>query len=78
MAGRSYPGPVPPGLEPIDPSRRFGDVVALDGTTFAVAEVPIVVGWTALLIPVAGRVYAGAMLRTGAKVWLHDAWRVRA
>jgi ABC-2 type transport system permease protein len=35
----------------------------------------IVVGSTALLIPLAGRVYAGAILRTGAKVKIRDAWR---
>lgn len=33
---------------------------------------------TALLIPLAGRVYAGAVLRTGAKVKLRDAWRAAA
>jgi hypothetical protein len=35
----------------------------------------IVIGSTALLIPLAGRVYAGAILRTGARVSLRDAWR---
>lgn len=38
----------------------------------------IVIGSTALLIPLAGRVYAGAVLRTGAKVRLRDAWRASA
>jgi ABC-2 type transport system permease protein len=38
----------------------------------------IVVGSTALLIPLAGRVYAGAVLKTGAKVRLRDAWRAAA
>jgi ABC-2 type transport system permease protein len=40
-----------------------------------VASVIILVGSTALLIPLAGRIYAGAILRTGARVKLRDAWR---
>jgi ABC-2 type transport system permease protein len=40
-----------------------------------VASLAIVIGSTAILIPLAGRVYAGAILRTGAKVKLRDAWR---
>jgi ABC-2 type transport system permease protein len=48
-------------------------------TTWEVlASLAIVVGSTALLIPLAGRVYAGAVLRTGAKVKLRDAWRAAA
>jgi ABC-2 type transport system permease protein len=43
-----------------------------------VASLGLVVGSTALLIPLAGRVYAGAVLRTGAKVKLRDAWRAAA
>jgi ABC-2 type transport system permease protein len=39
------------------------------------AALAIVIGSTALLIPLAGRLYAGAVLRTGAKVRLRDAWR---
>jgi ABC-2 type transport system permease protein len=38
----------------------------------------VLVGSTALLVPLAGRVYAGAVLRTGAKVRLRDAWRAAA
>jgi ABC-2 type transport system ATP-binding protein len=38
----SYPEPVPSGLELIDLRRRFGDVVALDGVSFDVAEGEIV------------------------------------
>jgi ABC-2 type transport system permease protein len=38
----------------------------------------VLLGSTALLIPLAGRVYAGAVLRTGAKVRLRDAWRAAA
>jgi ABC-2 type transport system permease protein len=40
-----------------------------------VASLAIVMGSTAILIPLAGRAYAGAILRTGAKVKLRDAWR---
>ena len=43
-----------------------------------VASLVIVIGSTALLIPLAGRVYAGAILRTGAKVRIRDAWRAGA
>ena len=43
-----------------------------------VASLALVIGSTALLIPLAGRVYAGAVLRTGAKVKLRDAWRAAA
>jgi ABC-2 type transport system permease protein len=60
---------VPPGLQLIDLRSRFGDVVA---------SLAIVIGSTALLIPLAGRIYAGAVLRTGAKVKLRDAWRAAA
>jgi ABC-2 type transport system permease protein len=42
------------------------------------AALAIVIGSTAFLIPLAGRVYAGAVLRTGAKVKLRDAWRSSA
>jgi len=36
------------------------------------------IGATALLIPASGRLYAGAVLRTGARVKLRDAWRAAA
>jgi ABC-2 type transport system permease protein len=42
------------------------------------AAIAIVVGSTAFLVPLAGRIYAGAILRTGAKVKLRDAWRAAA
>jgi ABC-2 type transport system permease protein len=42
------------------------------------ASLLLVVGSTALLIPLAGRVYTGAILRTGAKVKIRDAWRAAA
>jgi ABC-2 type transport system permease protein len=38
----------------------------------------ILIGSTALLVPLAARVYAGAVLRTGAKVRIRDAWRAAA
>jgi ABC-2 type transport system permease protein len=48
-------------------------------TTWEVlTSLAFVIGSTALLIPLAGRVYAGAVLRTGAKVKLRDAWRAAA
>ena len=43
-----------------------------------VASLAILIGSTALLIPLAARVYAGAVLRTGAKVKIRDAWRAAA
>ena len=36
------------------------------------------IGATAALIPASGRLYAGAVLRTGARVKLRDAWRAAA
>ena len=43
-----------------------------------VASVSILLVSTALLIPLAARLYSGAILRTGAKVKLRDAWRAAA
>jgi ABC-2 type transport system permease protein len=40
-----------------------------------IASLVITIGSTVLLIPLAGRVYAGAVLRTGARVKLREAWR---
>ena len=42
------------------------------------ASIAILVGSTALLVPLAGRLYAGAVLRTGSRVKLRDAWRASA
>ena len=42
------------------------------------ASLVILLGSTALLVPFAGRVYAGAVLRVGARVKLRDAWRASA
>ncbi|HEY6567085.1 MAG TPA: ABC transporter permease [Actinomycetota bacterium] len=40
-----------------------------------VASIVALLAGTALLVPLSARVYAGAVLRTGAKVKLKDAWR---
>jgi ABC-2 type transport system permease protein len=40
-----------------------------------VLSVALLIGSTLLLIPLAGRLYAGAVLRTGSRVRLRDAWR---
>ncbi len=40
-----------------------------------VASLVLIIGSTALLVPLAGRIYSGAVLRTGARVKLRDAWR---
>jgi ABC-2 type transport system permease protein len=44
-------------------------------TLEVVVSLVILLGSTALLIPLAGRVYSGAVLRTGSRVKLRDAWR---
>jgi ABC-2 type transport system permease protein len=38
----------------------------------------LIVGSTILLVPVAARLYSGALLRTGARVKIRDAWRAAA
>ena len=40
-----------------------------------VAALVITLGCAFALIPLAGRIYSGAVLRTGATVKLRDAWR---
>ena len=40
-----------------------------------VASLALLLGATALLVPLAGRVYSGAVLRVGSRVKLRDAWR---
>jgi ABC-2 type transport system permease protein len=51
--------------------------IALGSATVpeAIASIVLLVGATALAIPFAGRLYAGAILRIGARVKLRDAWR---
>jgi hypothetical protein len=46
-------------------TKRYGDLVALDGLTFSVGAV----------LPLAARIYRGGVLRTGAALKLRDAWR---
>jgi ABC-2 type transport system permease protein len=43
-----------------------------------VVSLAVLIGFTALLIPLAGRVYSGAVLRIGSRVKLRDAWRASA
>jgi ABC-2 type transport system permease protein len=38
----------------------------------------LLLGGIAVLIPLSGRLYAGAILRTGGRVKLKDAWRAEA
>lgn len=52
----------------------LGSATALEIT----ASLVLLIGSTAALIPLAGRLYAGAVLRTGARVKLRDAWRASA
>jgi ABC-2 type transport system permease protein len=40
-----------------------------------VASIALLLGGTAVLIPVSARLYAGAVLKTGTRVKLRDAWR---
>jgi ABC-2 type transport system permease protein len=49
----------------------LGSATALE----IVASLVVMIGSTAFLIPLAGRIYSGAVLRTGARVKLRDAWR---
>jgi ABC-2 type transport system permease protein len=45
-------------------------------SAWEIAASPVIVlGSIAFLIPLAGRVYAGAILRTGGRVRVRDAWR---
>ena len=46
--------------------------------TQIVLSLVLSIGATAALIPASGRLYAGAVLRTGARVKLRDAWRAAA
>ena len=40
-----------------------------------VGALAVTLGATALLIPLAARIYSGGVLRTGAAIKLRDAWR---
>jgi ABC-2 type transport system permease protein len=54
--------------------------IALGAATIPqiVASLAILIGSAAAMIPLSGRLYSGAVLRTGAKVKLRDAWRAAA
>ena len=51
--------------------------IALGAATVpeAIGSIVLLLGATALAIPLAGRLYSGAILRIGARVKLRDAWR---
>jgi ABC-2 type transport system permease protein len=55
----------------IPPRIVTGDVSALE----VLASLVVTLGAAALLIPIAGRIYAGGILRTGSALKLRDAWR---
>ena len=57
------------------PGTREADVEAVVAAPEAIASAVLLVGSAALAIPFAGRLYAGAILRIGARVKLRDAWR---
>jgi ABC-2 type transport system permease protein len=51
-------------------------IVLGDASTLEiVASFVVTVGATALLIPLAARIYAGGILRTGSATGLREAWR---
>jgi ABC-2 type transport system permease protein len=53
------------------PRVALGEASALE----IIASIVITAGAAAALIPLAGRIYSGAVLRTGSSVKLRDAWR---
>ncbi len=55
----------------VPPRIPAGDVPAWE----IVASLAITIGATALLIPLAARIYSGGILRTGSALKLRDAWR---
>ena len=56
------------------PRIALGEASAVEiVTAFAITSAAV-----AALIPVAGRIYSGAVLRTGSSVKLRDAWRASA
>ena len=55
----------------VPPRIVTGDIPAWE----SVASLVVTVGAAALLIPVAARIYAGGILRTGSALKLRDAWR---
>jgi ABC-2 type transport system permease protein len=67
-------------LVPFSSSLAMPVRIALGAATAPqiVASLVILIGSTLLLIPLAGRLYAGAVLRVGSRVKLRDAWRASA
>jgi ABC-2 type transport system permease protein len=55
----------------VPPRIVTGDIPAWE----IVASLAVTLGAAALLIPIAGRIYAGGILRTGSALKLRDAWR---
>ncbi|MGH3102259.1 MAG: ABC transporter permease, partial [Thermoleophilia bacterium] len=55
----------------VPPRIPAGDVPAWE----IVASLAITIGATALLIPLAARIYSGGILRTGSALKLREAWR---
>jgi ABC-2 type transport system permease protein len=55
----------------VPPRIVTGDIPAWE----IVASLLVTVGATALLIPLAARIYSGGILRTGSALKLRDAWR---
>jgi ABC-2 type transport system permease protein len=62
---------------PFSSSLAMPPIVARgDASVLQIAfSIAVLVGSTALLVPVAARVYSGAVLRVGARVKIVDAWR---
>ena len=55
----------------VPPRIVTGDVPAWE----IVASLAVTLGGAILLIPIAGRIYSGGILRTGSALKLRDAWR---
>jgi ABC-2 type transport system permease protein len=65
----SYIPPVAPMTMP--PRIALGEASAVE----VVGALAVTLGATALLVPLAARIYSGAVLRTGGTIKLRDAWR---
>ena len=58
-------------IDPVPSRIALGEAPAYE----IVAAIAVTTLGAALLIPVAGRIYSGAVLRTGSSVKIRDAWR---
>ena len=65
----SFIPPIAPMTMP--PRIALGEAGALD----VVGALAVTLGATALLVPLAARIYSGAVLRTGGTIKLREAWR---